>query len=393
MPSMEPTEIPGSAKILVVDDDGNVRRFLRQLFQRESYQVDEAENGETALGLLRRKAYDLVISDLHMVEIGGMQVLEAAKQIDKHTQVLIFTGFGSIQSAVDAMKKGAFDYLTKPVHSESILLKVRNALERRELGRQLEEQKIRLDRYHQMLNQDLALAKRVQESLVPEAFAAPGLAANVRYLPMIGLGGDFADIAAHKDGRVNFSIIDVTGHGVSAALLVNRVCSEGRKLMREDLQPAEILQKLNRFFFDSFSQTGLFLTAQVVSVDAARKELLFSGSAHPPALLWKKATREIVELASQNMIVGFEPVMDNPQQLKMTIHDGDRLLLYTDGAIEAENRQEKPLGISGLKKIVNRSAHLVLDDFTDHLVQELKSFSDEKLRDDVLFLAAEFTGP
>ncbi|MBN1542491.1 SpoIIE family protein phosphatase [candidate division KSB1 bacterium] len=383
------SSIKSAPRILVVDDDDNVRRFLFQILQRESYRIAEAESGETALRLLAEQPFDLVISDLHMDEVGGLEVLEAAKKANKHTQVLIFTGFGSVRSAVDAIKKGAFDYLSKPVHSESLLFKVRKALERRELGQQLEEQQTRLDQYYRMLSRDLALAKRVQASLVPESFSAHGVMATVRYRPMIGLGGDFADIASNSDGRVYFTVIDVTGHGVSAALLVNRVCSEGRKLMRENLQPVEILQKLNRFFFESFSQTGLFLTALTVCIDTTRQKMSYAGSAHPPALLWRKKNGHLQELASLNMIIGFDASLANPRQEEVDIHSGDRLLIYTDGAIEAENGQHKPLGIAGLKKNLLRFSNLPLEDFADRMVETVKSYSGEKLRDDVLLLAAE----
>ena len=217
--------------------------------------------------------------------------------------------------------------------------------------------------------------------------------ATVRYLPMIGLGGDFVDIAVHPDGRVTLIVIDVTGHGVSAALLVNRVCSEGRKLMRENLSPAEILQELNRFFHDSFSQTGLFLTAMTVCIDTTAQKLVFAGSAHPPALLWKIQDGTLVELPSKNMIIGFGPTLDHPHQEEVEVQSGDRLLIYTDGVIEAENREEKALGIDGFSEMVQRFSSLPLEASADSLVQAVKQYCGDQLGDDVLLLAAEFSIP
>ncbi|MBN1540783.1 sigma-54-dependent Fis family transcriptional regulator [candidate division KSB1 bacterium] len=116
------------SKILIVEDMANPRKALSILLKKQGMQADEAENGRTALEKLRKQAYDLVITDLKMEPIDGMQVLREAKERNPAGEVIMLTAFGSIENSVDAMKLGAFDYLTKPFKVDVLLNSVKNAL-------------------------------------------------------------------------------------------------------------------------------------------------------------------------------------------------------------------------------------------------------------------------
>ncbi len=383
-------DIQNSRHVLVVDDDASVRRLFIQLFKREKFTVDEASNGEMALNMIAANQYDLVLTDLHMEEIGGLEVLEAAKRKDKHSQVLILTGFGSISSAVQAMKKGAYEYLSKPIDAESFMVKVRNALERRRLGMLLEMQQQKLNQYHRLIDQDLGLARQVQASLVPKYFENQHIAIAVEYLPMIGLGGDFADIYDDGRGCVRFTVIDVTGHGITAALLVNRVCSEIRKFVRDGLSPREIVYSLNKFFCESFSHTGMFLTIMTVRVDFKKGELCWAGSAHPAGLLWRRSKQTNMLLNSQNFIVGFEPnEVDKFVQDCVRFEPRDRIILYTDGIVEAENRFERPFGLRGLQTCLQKHGRKNIASAAADVIKDVQEFAPGQLHDDILLMLAE----
>jgi two-component system response regulator HydG len=126
-----------TAKILVVDDDPQMRQSLANLLRREKYLVTEASGGEQAIDLLGREVFDLTITDLHMEPMSGMDLLRSIKQNHAHTEVIVVTAFGSIDTAVDAMKLKAFDYVTKPFQVDEILLRVQNALEKSRLKEQV----------------------------------------------------------------------------------------------------------------------------------------------------------------------------------------------------------------------------------------------------------------
>lgn len=120
-------------KILVVDDEQSLREVLSIMLKRTGYAVTSVADGEEAIELLSKDIFDLVITDLRMPKIDGMEVLKAAKSASPETVVLIITAFASADSAVEAMKQGAYDYLTKPFQVDEVQLIIRNALEKRRL--------------------------------------------------------------------------------------------------------------------------------------------------------------------------------------------------------------------------------------------------------------------
>lgn len=120
-------------KILVVDDEQSLREVLSIMLKRAGYAVTSVSDGEEAVEQLQKEIFDLVITDLRMPKVDGMEVLRAVKSASPETVVLIITAFATADSAVEAMKQGAYDYLTKPFQVDEVQLIIRNALEKRRL--------------------------------------------------------------------------------------------------------------------------------------------------------------------------------------------------------------------------------------------------------------------
>ncbi|RKY64111.1 MAG: hypothetical protein DRP99_02745 [Candidatus Latescibacterota bacterium] len=120
-------------RILVVDDDPLMLDFLKEALLRQGYKVDTAEDGEEALRKVEEEGYDLVITDVRMPGVDGMTVLESVKRDFADTEVVVITAYGTIRNAVEAMKMGAYDYLTKPFSVEEVEVVVQRALERKRL--------------------------------------------------------------------------------------------------------------------------------------------------------------------------------------------------------------------------------------------------------------------
>src|SRR6185436_17250598 len=124
---------PMPDKILVVDDEPAMRRSLAIMLRREGYTVGEAPDGGLAVEYVDRDTVDLVIADLRMNGVSGLDVLRHVKRAHPDVEVILMTAYGTIEAAVDAMRLGAYDFVTKPFEMEQVLLRVRNALERRRL--------------------------------------------------------------------------------------------------------------------------------------------------------------------------------------------------------------------------------------------------------------------
>jgi DNA-binding response OmpR family regulator len=117
--------------ILIVDDENTLRYFLKRTLEAENYRVSEAADGQTALGLLEREQFDLALVDLRMAGMDGLEVMRQFRQRSPETQIIIVTGFASVPSAVEALRHGAHDYLTKPFNTEELLASVADGLAQR----------------------------------------------------------------------------------------------------------------------------------------------------------------------------------------------------------------------------------------------------------------------
>ena len=127
-----------AAKILIVDDEPGMRKSLAIQLRRAGYVVTEAPGGKEAAEQLGREVFDLVIADLKMEPISGLDLLRQVKQVSPEVEVIMMTAFGTVEAAVDAMRLGAFDFITKPFQPDEILLRVRNALEKRRLKEEVQ---------------------------------------------------------------------------------------------------------------------------------------------------------------------------------------------------------------------------------------------------------------
>ena len=121
------------AKILIVDDEKNIRKSLKEILEFEKYQIEEAEDGATALKMLSTGAFDLILCDIKMPKLDGLEFLQACNEQDMEAPIVMMSGHGNIETAVEAVKKGAYDFLSKPIDLNRLLVSVRNALERKNL--------------------------------------------------------------------------------------------------------------------------------------------------------------------------------------------------------------------------------------------------------------------
>jgi len=377
------------ARILIVDDEKSITYLLSEVLKKDKHDVSTLSDGKLVQDELKKNEYDLVVSDLHMKEVGGIEVLKTVKSKDDTTEVLILTGHGTISTAVEAMKLSAFEFLTKPIDMEEFRMKVKKALERRNFRLKIIRQKKELQEQQEMLRKDLKLAEQVQRSLVPAPVRLNEVDVAVKYMPMIGVGGDFADVYHDGSENIYLTIVDVTGHGITAALLVNRICSEIRNLVRERRQPASILYYVNNFIFDAFDGMAMFLTMFSGVLNLREKSFTYAGSAHPAVIMWDSQVDEFKKLDSQNIIIGYEK-RDESKFIQQTVQmsSDDKLLMYTDGIIEAEDSNGKQLGINGFISFLKSSIYLTGDEVLETIVNGVHQFSPQPIKDDVYLILA-----
>lgn len=138
-----------SVNILVVDDEKGIREGCRRILMAEGYAVEVAENGQAGLQLVQSKPFDLVLVDLMMPVMGGLEMMEAVHKLDPEIIMIVITGFATIETAVDAMKHGAYDYVPKPFTPDQLLAVVNRGLEKRRLS--LQAQRLMEERDQKLL--------------------------------------------------------------------------------------------------------------------------------------------------------------------------------------------------------------------------------------------------
>jgi DNA-binding response OmpR family regulator len=153
-------------KILVVDDEEVTRLSLAEILSLEGYQVASAQSGEEALQELEKETFDLVLLDLVMKEVDGLQVMEAVKGLSPETVVIMLTAYGTLESAIQAMRRGAYDYLIKPCGAQEIVASVESGLAKQRQERRRKELVVRVEEM-------LTALKAKEEDEIP-TFASRG---------------------------------------------------------------------------------------------------------------------------------------------------------------------------------------------------------------------------
>ncbi|MBX9784940.1 MAG: sigma-54 dependent transcriptional regulator [Chitinophagaceae bacterium] len=147
------------SNILIVDDEKAIRKTLSEILSYEGYKIDDAENGEEGLKKLKEKNYDVVLCDIKMPRVDGIEFLEKSKEINPDIPVIMISGHGTIETAVEAVKKGAFDYVAKPPDLNRLLITIRNALDRQTLVTETKVLKRKVSRVQEMIGESAALKK------------------------------------------------------------------------------------------------------------------------------------------------------------------------------------------------------------------------------------------
>jgi two-component system, NtrC family, nitrogen regulation response regulator NtrX len=157
------------AKILIIDDEKAIRRSIKEILEFEKHTIDEADEGQMGLNMALKNNYDVVLSDIKMPKLDGLELLQ--KLIDNNctSAIIMMSGHGTIETAVDAVKKGAYDYLAKPIDLNRLLVAIRNALEKGDLVNETKALKKKITKSTDMIGESQAIKniKDIIEKVAP----------------------------------------------------------------------------------------------------------------------------------------------------------------------------------------------------------------------------------
>jgi sigma-B regulation protein RsbU (phosphoserine phosphatase) len=375
---------PAPPRVLVADDQLDVLLALRLLLREAGLHVDDAASVPEVRARLDRAEYDLLLMDLNYARdttsgAEGLALLADVHDRDPLLPVLVMTGWGSIDTAVEAMRRGACGFVHKPWDNEALTVAIRREVEH---GRALRST-------HRRAAREQCEAQAIQRALLPSDLPRlPGCDVAARWQPATTFGGDLYDVTLLADERVAISIGDVCGKGLPAALLMANVQASVRACAALDQSPGAVVGRLNR---DLSRNVALrrFVTLFIAIYDGATRRLTYCNAGHPAPLL-VRADASIVRLESGGTVVGaFE---DSPySEATIDIGTGDHLVLITDGVTEAAQTDGRQFGDEALFEALRAPrAGAGARHIADTIMDMSSAFASDGFQDDATVLVASF---
>jgi phosphoserine phosphatase RsbU/P len=312
-----------AARILIVDDEPGMLRAVERVLS-EDHHVVATRSSRDALSIAAELLPDLAIVDIRMPDLDGFELMAQLKARFPDLEVILMTGSVDDldEKLVRAIRSPAFYFIQKPFDRDVLKTLVERCVE---LRWRREEHRRQLTR----LETEMDEARAFQQSLLPDREAILNrLAISCRYAPCSDLGGDLCDYAAADSGRTALLIADVSGHGVSAAMLTGIVKSAFHASHVDGFDPLAVVERvwagLAAFSADRF----VTLVAALIAPDD--RQLRYVNAGHPSIAMWGR-TRKPVWMESTGPFVS--PILSAPkwEAPVVAIEEGDQLLLYTDG--------------------------------------------------------------
>ena len=337
--------------IMIVDDDPINIQVLENQLLMEDYSITKFTSGVDALKAIDGGIIpDLVLLDVMMPRISGY---ETARSIRKRFNlfelpIILITAKNTAADIVAGFECGANDYLSKPFSKGELLARVHTLLALKEAV--TESKKL------SGIEHEMNLARNIQQSIIPKRPpAAPGFSIAATFIPMQSIGGDYYDFHVLDEHRMGVLITDVFGHGLGAALIASmiKIVFYMQKAYADD--PVRFLREMNHTLSENIE--NLYLTAGYAFIDLQAGTIAYANAAHPPMVIHRRNTGEIVECKPRGRLMGWLDDIET-ECLVHNIEPGDRIVLYTDGIVEAHDDQNRMFGYDAFYSLIQENSQL-----------------------------------
>jgi len=384
-------------KILTIDDDPAIRQTIMEYLEDGGFEVIQAADGKEGLALFQKEKPDLVLTALRMPKLGGLEVLEKLSKDSPETPVIVVSGIESMDDVAQALKRGAWDYVMKPLKEMIILERaIAKALERSRLVEENRRYRIALEVANQALKKNLDILQEDQEAgrsvqmrMLPEQNVAFGeYVFSHSVSPSLYLSGDFVDYFKINDEKIGFYIADVSGHGASSAfvtvLLKSLIALALTRYQIHDettiLEPDKLLSKIATEIYNA--KLGKYLTIVYGVIDWVDHKFSYSIGGHYPNPIWVQEGKAHF-LEGKGFPVG---IMKQAvyQTQSMTFPKNVQLVMFSDGVAEIIKQPDLPKKEESLLSMVAKSEGRI-----ETLVGDLGLSENKNLPDDVTMLVLQ----
>jgi two-component system, NtrC family, nitrogen regulation response regulator NtrX len=203
------------SKILVIDDERAIRNTLKEVLEYEKHEIDLAEDGARGIEMFASNSYDIVLCDIKMAKMDGIEVLEKLMEVNTHVPVIMISGHGNIETAVEALKKGAYDFLEKPLDLNRLLITIRNAIDKSSLITQTQVLKKKVSRMYEIVGES--------EAVIQMKAMIDRVAATEARVLITGSNGTGKELVAHqiheKSNRSKGPFVEVNCAAIPSELI------------------------------------------------------------------------------------------------------------------------------------------------------------------------------
>jgi sigma-B regulation protein RsbU (phosphoserine phosphatase) len=403
MSAMQAAGTNEPANILVVDDDLTIRFLLKRVLAKAGFNVFLAENGQVAIDEHLSEEIGVVLLDLQMPVMGGMECL---RHINKHYPDLapiMLTANEEVSNAVEAMKYGAFDYVIKPPQMKPLVALAQRAFQTYTQAKRLRKVEAELADARE---NEIFIASKIQRSLLlgrpPEDIK--GLKINALTIPSQKVDGDFIDFFKLNDHTVDVVVADVMGKGLLSAFfgaamkshflralheltidavecgMINDQC-----VLQEDTfhlpQPQDIITRVQSRMIRNLEELESFVTLCYARFDMVQQTICFVDCGHMRTIHYKAESGEVDLLQGINMPLGF-PEIDPFIQFSAPFKPGDLFFFYSDGLTENRNPANEMYDEERLVNFIKLHGYLEPEIIIDNAYAEMVAFADSKTFDD-----------
>ena len=343
-----------AVKILSVDDETDLELLLTQFFRRKirkgEYEFFFAHNGLEALQvLLKHPDIAIILSDINMPEMDGLTLLTKVNEMrNPSLKCIMVSAYGDMENIRHAMNNGAFDFATKPIDLDDLQVTIDKAVEQIEYVKSAQKEHAQLVD----IQGDLTVAREIQHAILPRSFKLKMEDADLVdiYASMVAakdVGGDFYEFFPIDDHRIGFTIADVSGKGVPAAIFM----AVSRTLLKatgmRDVASNVCIQMVNDMLCGE-SVESMFVTVFYGIYDLKTGEIDFTNAGHnPPYILHADGTVEMLKSECNLVLGAIEGMTFKNESLRL--NPGDALVMFTDGVTEAENKDHEQFGEARLE--------------------------------------------
>ncbi len=325
-------------RILVADDQTDILVALRLLLSEADFETTLVNSADAVLEQLAAGPYDLLLMDLNYTRDTtsgreGLELIDRVRAADRTLPIVVMTGWGSIDTAVEAMRRGARSFVQKPWDDTTLTEVVRREVDE---GLASRRRDAKLAREHDE-------AGLIQRALLPQSMPdMRGCDLAAAWTPASGgIGGDCYDVLRFSDDRVALSIADVVGKGLPAALLMSNLQAAVRAFATPSADPHDVCASVNRLLCRNIA-AGKFVTFCYAVVDARENLIRYANAGHNPPIV-RRADGGIDRLAPTGLVLGVAADWTYTTGV-VPFGPGDRLICFTDGITEAPSPEDEEFG-------------------------------------------------